>query len=343
MRAQGRWGIGLAAFLGIGSMELGMSDSALAQNGDCEALVDRATDFRGPDVERMNELYHLASNLQTPVGEDSQCRARGLRLICEVRPEAAIPVLQRWRGRADAADQQAVAECLLGLMNSPEERAEPAVREYLFSDPPLSNVLLTMLRIAEPASRERLAPLVRAIAPESPHRGLAFSYLCTPPTLSRLRAECEAEIALAEQQRGRPGASRHLPLSRRRNADLIRAVTITTVSVAIAGLHVGLSAHYRNDETNLGGLFAYQGALGGAMLIAGLGTAATLRKNVTLTQLAAALIFVPIGMLAGGIAGGFGGYKLGEPPGNGRVGVSVVSQALILGSVLGFSWAGVRP
>lgn len=343
MRARSRWGIGLVAFLMIWCRQLATSASALAQTQDCEALVSRAANHPGSEVERVSELERLASILQTPVGEDSQCRARGLEVLCATRPEAAIPVLQRWRGRADAQDREAVASCLLALMQSPEERAGPAVREYLFSEPPLTNVLLTMLRLTDPASREPLAPLVRAVGSESSHRMEAFGYLCTKPTPPRLQAECDAEMNLGAERLIRRNAMRYQPPKPRYRPAFVRAITITTLSVALAGLHVGLSAHYRNDETNLGGLFAYQGALGGAMLIAGVGSAATLRKNVTLTQLAAALILVPIGMLGAGIAGGIGGYKLGEPPGNGRVAVSVVSQALILSAVLGFSWAGVRP
>lgn len=341
MRARSRWGIGLVASLGILGGQLGTSDYALAQTSDCERLADRVANHPGSDIERLGEVRRLASILQTPVGQDSQCRARGLQVVCAQDPEAAIPVLQRWRARADEQDREAAALCLLGLMRSQEESAGQAVREYLFSDPPLHNVLLTMLRLVDPESRELLAPLVRAIGPEHYHRGEAFSALCAAPTPPRLIAECSAERHLAVDRLMQEPQQPYRPPSRRTNTRLVRAVTITALSVAIAGLHVGMSAHYRNSETNLGGLFAYQGALGGAMLIAGIGGVSSFRKNVTLTQLAVALILVPIGMLGGGIAGGIGGYKLGEPPGNARVAVSAVSQAFILSTVLGFSWVGV--
>lgn len=342
MRARSRRGIGLVAFLAMLSGQLGTSDRALAQTEECAELVNRAASYPGAEIERVNELYRLASTLQTSVGQDSRCRALALNLLCEARPEVAIPVLQRWRDRTDDVDREATALCLLALTRSQQEGAERAVREYLFSDPPRSNVLLTMLRLTEPASREPLAPLVRSVAPESPHRALAFTYLCAPPNLARFGTECDAEKALEDQRRRREAPHRYQAPSGGPNPDIVRAVAITTASVAIAGVHIGLSAHYRNSETNLGGLFAYQGALGGAMLIAGIGAAGVMRKNVTLTDLAVALILVPIGMLGAGIAGGYGGYRLGEPPGNGRVIVSVVSQAFILAPILGFSWIGVR-
>lgn len=341
MRARSRWGSCLVVVLTILCGPIAAEDSARAQAVGCEEQVDQIANYRGSEAEHSIEVQRLAAFLQTPIGQDSRCRARGLRVLCELSPEAAIPVLQRWREQVDPEDQGAVAQCLLSLMKSQQEGAEQAVREYLFSDAPLSYVLLTMLQISDPASRELLAPLVRAIPRESPHRAQAFGFLCVPPTLARFRAECDAESARSEPQHDGSRALRQAPLHRR-NPALARAITITTISVAIAGLHVGLSAYYRDSETNLGGLFAYQGALGGAMLIGGIGGAASLRKNVTLTQLAAAVILVPIGMVAAGIGGGIGGYKLGESPGNARVAVSAVSQSFILSTVLGFSWVGVH-
>lgn len=313
------------------SRELALSDS-------CRSAAQAGL---APDVER------LATILQTPFGEDGQCRAEGLSLLCALRPEASLPVLNHWSYRSHSEDQRSIVQCLLTLMETQGDRVEPEVRKYLFQEDTNTGLLFEMLRSTRPADRGRLAPLVSALDADGDayYWGRTVALLCEAPASARavsdcraIRAKRQAQLALQEKWR-----NQYKPQSNRYDAPLFRPVTITVLSVAIAGLHVGLSAHYRNDPSNLGSFHAYQGALGGAMLITGI-SVFSLRAGVNeggVYGFVAAVLLTPIAALLAGVGGGYGGYRLGEVPGNGRVALSVASQSVILGTILGFTW-GMR-
>ena len=327
----------IGALLARPDVRAGQCDPVLGRNVqlpyDCRQAVRAG---RAPEVQQ------LVSILQSPFASHEECRALGLEVLCALRPELAVPVLSQWRERTHGGGIETTAQCLVALRQAQGEAAAPFLHDFFFKPYPPEAVLVELLRRTDPPQREALAPLLDALDKDSTYREHGYRLFCTkllsPENIAKCNAERERVAkqreAEAERKRDQQQGSR-----RDRNVRLGRALGITAVSVALAGLHVGLSVRYRDDERNFGGFYAYQGALAGGMLAAGVGVAiASTRKPFGLGTLAAALIGVPLAGVLGAVGGGIAGYKIGEPPGDGRIITGVISQSIILGSVLGLTW-----
>lgn len=291
-------------------------------------------------ADRAVEVPLLAAILQTPLGQSPACRARGLDLLCALRPEAALPVLSAWRKEPVDKDAEAAARCLLAL---PTAAGDTRVRDYLFPGPPFQGlgwepppsrdaVLVEMLRQREPPDRAALAPLVRLLDRESKHRAAAVALLCADAATAKQQGLCPDDAATDGARSGGTGRR----YTRTVDGPLAAALATTAGSLALAGLHVGLSARYAGSTDRLGAASAYQGALGGAFLTFGIGAIILDTQNA-----GHPVTFLTLGTLSalvGGIAGGVAGYRLGDEPGSGRIVTSVVAQSFILATTLGITW-----
>lgn len=214
-------------------------------------------------------------------------------------------------------------------------------------------VLQKMIQNAKPESLVRLAPFIARIDPARvDEREQALHRLCSVPIPTTAReaialcvhyeedAERRAQIAerearLAEKKAKQAAQSQ---VRRKQTIQLVQPLTLTGLSLALAGLHIGISASIRDEPADRSAFFAYQGVAGGAMLGLGLGIGIATGASPSLERALFGILTTPVLGILGAIGGGLGGAYAGRDPGAGRVVVGTLSQVAILIPVLVWTW-----